>query len=360
MGKFCGKCGAPIDPATGFCTQCDVQAVPPIRDKTGHNAAQGGVAGVSPSGYDMEKVRAEKVAKAAEERLRKKEEKKRAWSAAKKRYKDDIAAKRDVEKKYKKEKKAAKLAAMSKKQKAGRICLKILLVLLMVVLAVGFAYWGITSLYSLIGDKRPAESGATSYEGSSSVHETDESENTGGSIGKDNPPIDEMPDDYEVSKPDADEYFQNNAEIVSTQDAASAGRTEAEAYKNLADRGFTSMPITADYTMDGTYTGAKEIVDTATEKHPAYSTYYVSATGLVWNIFEINGAVFANPLSYNMELQTGVQVMFSETDTVTSYDSTLNKFYVTKPDETVLDVKTIGRIDAATLDTITAEGMGAL
>jgi len=148
-------------------------------------------------------------------------------------------------------------------------------------------------------------------------------------------------------------FFHANSEIVSQIPAASAGRTETQANVNLRDRGFMNMPITVDYKMDGTYTGKQEISTTGTEKHPIYTTTFVTTNGNIWVIMEINGDVFALPLSFNQERGNAVPIILSETETITSYDSASNQFFVTKPDESVYTVKVVERIDAETLDALT-------
>lgn len=338
MGKFCTKCGTPVDEATGLCPKCTQQRV---CNET-ENAPS--------SRFDTEKSKAENAVRVAEEKFKKKEEKKRAWAAAKKRYAQDVSAKKAIFKQAKKDKKKAKLAAMSTKQKLGRVLLKLLLVVLLLALLAGGGYLGFRALF-------PSANKGTSDGDAPAVTpptNTEQSQNSGGSIGKHNAPTGDMPNQYAPSKTDADKFFEENSEIVSEIPAATAGRTEEQAYQNLTQRGFTAQPITAEYTMDGTYTEAQAISATGTDKHPIYSTFFVTTSGDLWVIFEINGAVFANPVSFNAERWNGAQIMLSETETITSYDSTLNKFYVTKPSEAALDVKVIARIDAATLDALTA------
>lgn len=167
---------------------------------------------------------------------------------------------------------------------------------------------------------------------------------------------------YEVTPIDADEYFQNNSTIVAAFDIndSSEVRTEAETYSNLTDRGFTEYPITTEYAMDGKYYQPAEISGASSSKHPGYETYYISASGDFWTIVEINGAVMANPLSYNDQSGLDVMVIISESATVTSYDSATNKFYETIPSESALIVKTVSRIDTETLDGLTIGGIDAL
>lgn len=354
MGKFCGKCGSPIDQTTGLCSNCAQQGKDPEKKTMEKYIVRNGTEGARPLNYDAEKIKAEKAIKQSEEKAKKKEEKKRAWAIAKKRYKDDVAAKKAILKKARKEKKKAKLAAMSGKQKAGRILLKLLLIVLILALIGGGVYLGIKRLGIFFDDNKKGDDTSIPETVTTETDDANETDDPAGSIGQGNPPSGDKPEDYEMSRPDADEFFKENSEIISEVDASTAGRTEAEAYKNLTDRGFTVMPITVKYAMTGAYSDPVEISSSGTEKHPIYTTYYITEDGSVWSIFEINGAVFANPVSYNLEYEKDVQVMFSETETITSYDSTRNKFYVTKPNETALDVRIVEKIDANTLETLTA------
>lgn len=84
----------------------------------------------------------------------------------------------------------------------------------------------------------------------------------------------------------------------------------------------------SEYTMDGTYLGENEISRSSSSKHPMYQTYYVATSGDIWLIFEVNGSFFATPITYNFSNEQKVPVIVSETDTITSYDSSTNKFYV--------------------------------
>lgn len=167
---------------------------------------------------------------------------------------------------------------------------------------------------------------------------------------------------YHVEAPDADAYFEANAQVLAKTPAESSAAvpTEAEACAELADRGFTDYAVTAEYAMDGSYTDAVEVSDASSAKHPYYQTFYVSAGGDLWTIFVINGAVMANPVSYNLQSSLGVQVVLSQTPAVMSYDGTTNTFFETIPDPTELIVKVVARIDAATLDSLTAEAIDAL
>lgn len=166
-----------------------------------------------------------------------------------------------------------------------------------------------------------------------------------------------VPEAYTVTSPDADAYYENNSKVISEINVkdSDAVLTEAETSQALEDRGFTQFSVTSAYSMDGKYYDSEDVSDTSSKKHPIYETYYVTAAEEVWTIFVINGVTMANPVSYNLQSTLGVQVIFSETDTVMSYDSVTNKFYETIPDKSVLIVITVEKIDAQTLERLTVE-----
>ena len=172
----------------------------------------------------------------------------------------------------------------------------------------------------------------------------------------------DLGDNYEVPAFDAEKYFKENTDLKSSFDVRSSQdvSTEREARQNFAERGFTGNSITYEYTMDGVYCGTDEISSYSSTQHPMYQTYYTTASGDVWMILEINGAFFASPISYNFADETKPSVIISETDTITSYDSTTNKFYVNVPRETQTIVKTVARIDAETLEKLTGEEIDPL
>ena len=86
-----------------------------------------------------------------------------------------------------------------------------------------------------------------------------------------------------------------------------------------------------------------------------YQTYYVATSGDIWLIFEVNGSFFATPITYNFSNEQKVPVIVSETDTITSYDSSTNKFYVNIPKESQTVIKTVSKIDAETIEKLTNE-----
>lgn len=324
MDKFCEKCGTPINPMTGTCPKCNG----PITN------------------FETKKAAENIMFK--DKKMQTKEQKKQNWEVAKQRYRSDLAAKKKLLKEKKREMNAAKRAAMSTKQKVGRVLVKFTIIIVLLALLVGGAFLGLKKL----GLFKKDVPGATNNENTQT--NTLENEHSGGSIGIYNPPGDAMPENYKNEKPDADAYFAENATVISAENASGLGSTEAATYKNLSERGFVQNPITTQYSMDGTYMQEKEISSAVQDRHPTYQTYYQTQSGDFWSVYEINGAVFANPVFYNLDNDTGIQLLISETDTLTSYDSTKNKFYVTKPNEDVVTLKTVAKIDAATLETLTA------
>jgi hypothetical protein len=187
-------------------------------------------------------------------------------------------------------------------------------------------------------------------------------ENSDNSDNKDKFTEEDLKNPYEVTPPDADDYFDKNTSVKSEIKANESDdvRSEEDVYDDFSERGFDSNPITAEYDMNGKYYAATEISRYSSEKHPMYQTYYITSNGDVWMIFEINGAVIANPLSYNEQTQKGVQLMLSESNTITSYDSTKNKFYINVPNADVLSVKKVDKINAETLENLTNKELDRL
>lgn len=171
-----------------------------------------------------------------------------------------------------------------------------------------------------------------------------------------------IPQDYTVAPEDAEAYFRSNAKILSIQDAAASVtvQTEAQVTKELNSRGFVGQPITSVYSMTGEYSEPTEVSASSNTKHPSYMTYYFCANGQVWTIFDINGVIMAKPISYLTDHNSSVEVIISETPSVTSYDGASNKFYETIPNASELVVKTVARIDAQTLENLDYGAIDAL
>ncbi|MBE7024613.1 MAG: zinc ribbon domain-containing protein [Ruminococcaceae bacterium] len=173
-------------------------------------------------------------------------------------------------------------------------------------------------------------------------------------------PENTLADPYKVTPPDVNELFAQTATVLETIPARDSSTVQAEtaAYKNLTDRGFSGDGVTTMYDMDGVYSEQYRISSSSSERHPMYQTAYQSAEGIYWEIYEINGAVFANPVSYNLERGEEVPVILSESESIVSYDSTTNSFYVIIPK--TLSVKTVEKIDAQSLDMLTKGAIDAL
>lgn len=158
----------------------------------------------------------------------------------------------------------------------------------------------------------------------------------------------------------ADEYFWENSKVLEVKNASESEDvlTETEAKALLEERGFGAYPITYEYSIDGEYQDAAEVVDGSEVKHPMYQTFYLSAAREVWTIYVIDGDVFAYPASFNLESELSAELLVSEAVAVTSYDDEANKFYVTIPYETAMIIRTVERVDAQTLDSLTIEELG--
>ncbi len=160
--------------------------------------------------------------------------------------------------------------------------------------------------------------------------------------------------DYEVEKTDADEYFKDIAEIIAVLDVAECELvSEKDVEEEFLLRGFDQNSITYNYSVDGDYEDDTE-VNGSEETHPVYESYYETESE-VWYLYMINDAVMAYPIIYNNYSERGVIILVSENETLTSYDSVTNRFYVTIPDGSEVIVYTVDHIDATTLKGIATE-----
>lgn len=162
---------------------------------------------------------------------------------------------------------------------------------------------------------------------------------------------------YKVTAPDAEEYYEDNSEIISKTAVKDSKdiTDEKETIELLNTRGFEDCIIVSDYSVDGEYNEATVIDESSDEKHPAYQTYYLTENEDLWMLAVINGKIMATPISYNAQHEQDVPVMLSESDTVTSYDSATNMFFETIPDDSYLSLKQVKKIDVKTLEKLTAE-----
>ncbi|MBR1506416.1 MAG: FHA domain-containing protein [Eubacterium sp.] len=159
-------------------------------------------------------------------------------------------------------------------------------------------------------------------------------------------------EDYVDYGSNTDAYFKDNSTVISVVDADKSNEvhTEKDVQKELGQRGFDQFYVYTDYGIDGeSYEEDQQVEDTQ-DKHPSYETYYMNKKEEMWTIFVINGRVMANPVSYNLDSDLGVQVIFSESESVMSYDCYHNKFYETIPNQSELYVIQVDKIDSATLD----------
>lgn len=161
---------------------------------------------------------------------------------------------------------------------------------------------------------------------------------------------------------EAEKYYQESGEIVEIIDASHSKNvpTEKEAEKLLRKNLFNEYPITYEYSMGGEYVGGLEITSADTVRRPVYQTIFVNDNDEVWSVFVINGAIYANPVTYNLESQRPVQLLISESKEITSYDDVTNKYFVTLPKESALVVKVVDKINAETLNKLTCEEISNL
>ncbi len=166
-----------------------------------------------------------------------------------------------------------------------------------------------------------------------------------------------VPDIEELTVPEASERLTKFGTIVSQSAVTESGKmhTEAEAIAFFRDRGFTQYAVTTDYAADGSFIDEITVTEQSNARHPVYTTIYVTSSGAQWTISEVNGQIYAVPVTYNLEGSFTVEHILSETDTFVSFDSATGTFYEISPNRSEIVLKKVGRIDASTLETMTAE-----
>lgn len=150
-------------------------------------------------------------------------------------------------------------------------------------------------------------------------------------------------------------YLENSKEILKIQNAnkSSNALSEKDAIAFFAERGFTDFDVTFDSTIDGDFVDDTTASDYSNVKHPMYQTFFRSDNDDIWTVFIIDGEIFANPASFNIDSSREAQLLISESNQLTSYDIKANKFYETIPKESSAVVKTVSRIDSDTLGKLT-------
>lgn len=152
-------------------------------------------------------------------------------------------------------------------------------------------------------------------------------------------------------------YFSENSKVIRVIDVEKSEdvMTETEAIKFFADRGFSMSPVTYEHSINGDYIYDGEAIDGSDEKHPIYETIYLSIHNEAWSLLLVDGKLFANPVSFNLESNLQSQLLISESESIVSYDDQINKFFVTIPKKSAAIVKTINKIDADSLNQLTVE-----
>lgn len=160
---------------------------------------------------------------------------------------------------------------------------------------------------------------------------------------------------HSVETIDADEYYDENSTVMETIKASTSDtmHTESEAIDNLKNRGFKE-DVYCDYTQEGEFIDETIVPSSGgTAKHPMYYTFYITNDNKYWLVYLINDKYFANPLSYN---QNSDRLLYlSESESITSYDNVSDTFYDTVPNENVLEVLQVEKIDAETLNNVNLE-----
>ncbi|MEE3343097.1 MAG: hypothetical protein VZS44_03305 [Bacilli bacterium] len=147
-------------------------------------------------------------------------------------------------------------------------------------------------------------------------------------------------------------YEENSSSIEKVMDAKNEeySFSEKEAKMILEERGFKNYPINYDFSLDGEYVDETEVDPSSNKKHPMYLTNYQSKDGSIWTVYLISKSIFAYPASYILNNSPNIEILLSETSTITSYDSETNAFFVTIPNGKKTKGITIEKITSSSLD----------
>lgn len=167
-----------------------------------------------------------------------------------------------------------------------------------------------------------------------------------------------------TSKTDADSYYrQNSQKIISVTPAEKSEKvySEKQAGEELVSRGFgKNFPVTYDYDIDGSYKQKTQIDNKSSAKHPQYTLTYMTENGDYWTVSVCNNCITAYPVTYNLEHNSGAEVIIAESGSITAYDSASNCFYETIPKQNALTVKQIPAVTAQALEQLTAQEIDKL
>ncbi len=151
-------------------------------------------------------------------------------------------------------------------------------------------------------------------------------------------------------RPEAEAYLAKQGSVSGPESAQNAVlRTETEAVREFAARGFGAVEITTCYDAEGAYYDERVIVG-GTEKHPYYKGIYRTPDEVLWTVTLMGDVFYADPISYNGEERWSAPHVLSDTGTYRTYDGKANAFFTVTPDPAALFVKRVDRIDAETLD----------
>jgi hypothetical protein len=128
--------------------------------------------------------------------------------------------------------------------------------------------------------------------------------------------------------------------------------TVTEVRGDLEDRGLQEALLTADFSIDGSYSSPMELEQDSNDKYPSYLAQYMSASDIPWYIYINNGSYFARPM-VEIGSSTHAPIIVSETDYVTEYDGNDNTFMNAIPTTNTLILVKVNHIDKTTLDDLT-------
>ena len=169
-------------------------------------------------------------------------------------------------------------------------------------------------------------------------------------------PNDAPENEEQLPELDAEAYYASFADVrdaVSAKDSKSM-RSEKEVAQSFAARGFTGTIFAVDPD------GSREISSASDDRHPMYTATFVTESGDVWSITEINGVISAEPVSFSEGANWETRYLLAESKYLMGYDPVKEVFYQLVPNGDSLILKTVDQIDAEKLSELNAREVSEL
>jgi len=156
---------------------------------------------------------------------------------------------------------------------------------------------------------------------------------------------------------DAEEYYNQNALVLSKETASQSAKlySEAGVIAELQSRGFAELgEMYAEFSVNGEVIGIDPITQPSDEKHPTYTVLYYADNGNIWSLQIVEDQIMAYPVFYMWENEAEHDILLVEDSFTKTYDSITDTFFTVKPNEDAVLTIPVNRVDAETLNDFTS------